>query len=91
MEVGGTLTVRGYTDNQTKLPGKGVVIEFADTGCGIPKEDLARIFERYYTTRETGTGLGLAIVERIVQAHEGIIEVESKPGCTCFKNVFPVG
>jgi two-component system sensor histidine kinase HydH len=91
MEAGGTLSVRGYTDNNSKSPGRSVVVEFIDTGCGIPNEDLARIFERYYTTRETGTGLGLAIVERIVQAHEGIIEVESKPGCTCFRFIFPVG
>jgi signal transduction histidine kinase len=42
--------------------------------------ELARCFERYYTTKTTGTGLGLAIVQRIVQAHDGVVTAESAPG-----------
>ena len=57
-----------------------VRMSITDTGSGIPEEDLARIFDRYYTTKETGTGLGLAIVERVVDAHNGRMKVESKIG-----------
>jgi signal transduction histidine kinase/DNA-binding response OmpR family regulator len=57
-----------------------VRIAITDNGCGIPKDKLARIFDRYYTTKETGTGLGLAIVERVVDAHNGRLAVESEPG-----------
>jgi len=57
-----------------------VRIAVADNGCGIPKDKLSRIFDRYYTTKETGTGLGLAIVERVVEAHNGRLAVESEPG-----------
>ena len=54
-----------------------VRIIITDTGCGIPERDLFRIFDRYYTTKETGTGLGLAVVERVVEAHNGKVKVES--------------
>ena len=90
MGPGGALTVRGYPGQSAQSGSRCVCVEFTDTGCGIPQADLARIFERYYTTRPTGTGLGLAIVERIVQAHGGTIEVESEPGRTIFRLIFPV-
>lgn len=62
----------------------------SDTGHGIPKEKLRRIFEPFYTTRETGTGLGLAICENMIKEHGGSIEVSSDPGKgTCFKITFP--
>jgi two-component system phosphate regulon sensor histidine kinase PhoR len=57
-----------------------VRVEIADTGQGIEPEHLDRIFERYYTTKETGTGLGLAVVERIVMAHNGKVTSSSVPG-----------
>lgn len=55
-------------------------IEIADTGEGISEENLPKIFEPYFSTKETGTGLGLAIVKRIIDEHSGTIEVESKEG-----------
>ena len=56
---------------------KYVKIEVTDTGEGIPVENIAKIFEPYFSTKETGTGLGLAIVKRIVDEHNGTIEVKS--------------
>ena len=52
----------------------------ADTGGGIPQEQINRIFEPFYTTKKKGTGLGLMIVQRIVRAHGGHIELESHVG-----------
>lgn len=54
-----------------------VKIEIADTGGGISAENLDKIFEPYFSTKETGTGLGLAIVRKIVDDHSGTIDVES--------------
>ena len=58
----------------------GVAVVVADTGPGIPPEQLARIFDPYFTTRAGGLGLGLTIARRIVEAHGGTIDVESRPG-----------
>jgi signal transduction histidine kinase len=58
-----------------------IEVKIADTGQGIPKEDLSRIFEPFYTTKgKHGTGLGLAVTWRIVDNHDGTIGVESEPG-----------
>ena len=54
-----------------------VKIEISDTGCGITEENLSKIFEPYFSTKETGTGLGLAIVKKIIDDHNGTIDVES--------------
>ncbi|HEY1064971.1 MAG TPA: ATP-binding protein, partial [Pirellulales bacterium] len=59
-----------------------VVIEVADTGVGIPRELLPRVLDPFFTTKEEGkgTGLGLAICRRIVEQHQGVLEVESEVG-----------
>jgi signal transduction histidine kinase len=56
-----------------------VRVDISDTGKGIPEENLPKIFEPYFSTKETGTGLGLAIVQKVVDVHNGIIEVTSEP------------
>lgn len=73
---GGNLNVRISPDESKSF----VNIEVSDTGGGIPPENLAKIFEPYFSTKETGTGLGLAIVQKIVETHNGTIEAESKTG-----------
>ena len=57
-----------------------VAIEVSDTGIGIEPDDLPRLFEPFYTTKSSGTGLGLAIAYRIMQDHDGTIQVSSVPG-----------
>jgi signal transduction histidine kinase len=57
-----------------------VEIHVADTGEGISPENLAKIFDLYFTTKETGTGIGLSLVYRTIQLHNGDIDVESTPG-----------
>lgn len=57
-----------------------VEINVADTGSGIPAENLSRIFEPYFSTKKSGMGLGLAIVKRIIEEHRGTIQVTSTPG-----------
>jgi len=58
----------------------GVTLRVSDTGAGMRKDVLQRVFEPFYTTRERGTGLGLAIVRRIVENHGGRVRLESEPG-----------
>jgi signal transduction histidine kinase len=57
-----------------------VKVEVADTGSGIPEQNLEKVFEPYFSTKETGTGLGLAIVQKIVDIHHGTIGVTSNLG-----------
>ena len=63
-----------------------------DTGVGIPPEHLGKIFDLYFTTKDHGTGIGLSMVYRIVQMHDGEIEVQSTPGHgTTFRILLPRG
>jgi signal transduction histidine kinase len=67
-----------------------VRVEITDTGRGIAAEDIAKIFEPYYSTKETGTGLGLAIVKKAIDDHGGSISVSSKQGSgTTFTIILP--
>ena len=75
MEAGGVLRI-----SLARRDEKTIRIIIADTGVGIPKEDLPRVFDPYFTTRPSGTGLGLAIVQKIVEAHGGEVRLESEPG-----------
>ncbi len=68
-----------------------VRIEVLDTGRGIPAGDIAKVFEPYYSTKETGTGLGLAIVKKAIDDHGGSISVSSKEGeGTTFTILLPI-
>lgn len=78
MPKGGTLTISSFYP-----PGDSFVhIVFADTGCGIPPENLSKIFDPFFTTKadKKGTGLGLAVSYGIIERHRGHIEVQSEVG-----------
>lgn len=85
MPKGGVITIAtNYIENEIR-------ISVCDTGKGISKENLAKIFEPYFTTTETGTGLGLTQVYKIIREHQGEITVDSAPqGGTEFKITLPV-
>jgi two-component system, NtrC family, sensor kinase len=78
MPAGGTLTVT----TQITAGDPFLHIRFADTGCGIPDQDLNRIFDPFFTTKaeKKGTGLGLAVSYGIIDRHNGKIEVQSEEG-----------
>ncbi len=85
MTKGGVLTL------QTSETSEDVWVSVADTGGGIPQEQINRIFEPFYTTKKGGSGLGLMIVQRIVRAHGGRIELESQVGRgTTFRIFLPL-
>lgn len=86
IETRGKITIRTGFDEQK------VWVEIADTGKGIPPENLKRIFEPFFTTKPIGkgTGLGLSLAYSIVQKHHGHLEVVSEPGSgSCFRIEIP--
>ena len=101
MPDGGTLTITAHNVEKSKhftdypaiydLLGEYFIkLEFEDTGIGIPKENLARIFDPYFTTKKTGTGLGLATAYSIIKKHGGKLLVDSELGKgTCFTIYLP--
>ena len=85
MPEGGTLRIACRA-----TPRRKVEVDVEDTGVGIPPENLGRVFDLYFTTKEKGSGIGLSMVYRIVQLHDGEVEVESTPGSgTRFRLSFP--
>ncbi|HEX9079303.1 MAG TPA: ATP-binding protein [Desulfuromonadaceae bacterium] len=88
MPQGGTITLGAGCDRDA-----GVFrLTFTDMGQGITSEDMEKIFQPYFTTKEAGIGLGLAITERIIKEHGGEISVDSIPGNgTIFTVTLPMG
>jgi two-component system NtrC family sensor kinase len=74
MPDGGTLTIKTGIDKEL------VYIKFTDTGVGISKENMKKLFTPFFTTKEKGSGLGLAVCYGIIEKHKGRIEVESEEG-----------
>jgi len=83
--VGGHVAVTA-----SEAPGR-VVVRIVDDGPGIPESIRRRIFDPFFTTKEVGkgSGLGLDIVRRLVQQHEGEVDVDSRPGRTEFSVTLP--
>jgi len=75
MPHGGRLRICGVVRPQRRLE-----ISFEDTGVGISPENLAKIFDLYFTTKDAGSGIGLSLVYRTIQLHDGDVEVQSVPG-----------
>lgn len=84
MEEGGELTLACEVDPES------VMIEVRDTGKGISNEELPRVYDLYYSRRSGGSGIGLSIVKRIIEAHQGKVEVSSEVGVgTTFQITLP--
>lgn len=82
----GRIAVKLYSDKHN------AVIEVSDTGGGISDENLKKIFTPFFTTRDDGSGLGLPAVQRVIRAHGGTCEVDSKPGTgSVFRLRIPLG
>jgi signal transduction histidine kinase len=83
---GGKLTIKTAVGDEGNI-----LVTVADTGVGISGENLPKIFEPYFTTKETGSGLGLTLVFKIIREHQGEISVKSRPGeGTAFIITLPV-
>jgi PAS domain S-box-containing protein len=92
MPNGGTMRVATY-QGQDDQGHKSILIEFSDSGAGIAKDEIAKIFDPFYTTKEAGkgTGLGLSLSYNIIKQFKGDIKVESELGTgTTFTIVLPV-
>lgn len=81
----GRVTLRGRIESDHT-----VLLEVADNGIGIPKEDLNRVFIPFFTTKSRGYGIGLALVQKIVLAHHGGVRVESEGKGTTFFCTLPL-
>ena len=83
---------RGKLNITVTEQNNGVLVKITDSGAGIPAEIKDKIFTPFFTTKPAGegTGLGLDIVSKIIDKHQGAIEVESKPGNTVFSIWLPV-
>lgn len=87
MESGGTLTLT------TRQQEQGIEVSITDTGAGIPPEVQQKIFDAFFTTKPAGegSGLGLYVSQKIIEKHQGRMEVNSQPGHTQFKVWLPIG
>ena len=99
MGTGGRLTLRtGWSEDMDRLPPparraprRGVRVEIEDTGIGIALAEADKIFNPFFTTKESGTGLGLALAYKIIEDHGGSITFRSSPGVgTTFRLLLPV-
>jgi len=86
MALGGTLTIATYVQQN------GIEVRITDTGSGIATDVQQKIFDAFFTTKAAGegSGLGLYICQKIIDKHQGRMEVESQPGCSQFRVWLPI-
>ena len=80
VEIETKISAEDHRSTPGSRPSPLVLIRIRDTGCGIPADELERIFTPYYTTKSGGSGLGLAICQKIVEDHRGFLKLTSTPG-----------
>jgi len=82
VKEGGTIRIATRPSKKSLKNSPSVEIEIADTGCGMPREDMKKIFDPFFTTKPVGRGMGLGlyITYEIIHAHGGAIQVESREG-----------
>jgi signal transduction histidine kinase len=93
MADGGTIRLRAFLNSEPTIDSfdtlddafgphveNFLIMEFSDTGCGIPEGNMKKVFDPFFTTKEDGTGLGLSIIYGIIKAHNGLIDVKSTVG-----------
>ncbi len=95
MAEGGVLEIRiGRSDGPQggEHQSEFLMVEFADTGTGVSRENMDKLFTPFFSTKERGTGLGLSIVYKIVEQHRGATEIEGRPGGgTLVRILLPAG
>ena len=89
VDEGGEITISlSLLKERTK---KKIKVEISDNGCGIPEKNRDVIFELFFTTKTTGIGLGLAIARKIIEQHDGSIQLsENQKKGTSFEILIPV-
>ena len=70
----------GTLEISTSVKNNRCIVKISDTGRGLSKSNMDRLFEPYFTTKEKGNGLGLANAQNIILSHQGSISAESEPG-----------
>jgi signal transduction histidine kinase len=74
MKGGGVLKIKAALNNEN------INVTFEDNGQGIPSDEIEKIFDPFYTTKDEGTGLGLSFIFQVITAHNGDVDVESRIG-----------
>jgi signal transduction histidine kinase len=74
----GSISISGYSEGEA--PGKNVIIEVTDTGCGMDEDTLRRVFDPFFSTKFTGRGLDMSAVSGVVKALNGTIDIKSRQG-----------
>ncbi len=91
VEIRGSVTEEDHGTATDPRPTPMVVVEIADNGPGVSREILEKVFSPFFTTKAQGSGLGLAIVRKIVDAHDGRIDLSTRAGGgACFRITLPV-
>jgi PAS domain S-box-containing protein len=91
VDIRGSLTEEDHGTATDPKPTPMVMIEVVDNGPGVPRDIAEKVFSPFFTTKAQGSGLGLAIVRKIVDAHDGRIDLSTRPGGgACFRIMLPV-